>query len=57
MCPLQEFHELWPQLDLVVDGGRIKENECVESRRGSTVINLSQPGRFTIIRRGRSGGG
>lgn len=40
-----EFSELWPQLDLVVDGGRIggdgSDNELQSSRAGSTVVDLS----------------
>lgn len=54
----QEFQDLWPQLDLVLDGGRIeggpKEAEVEgESRMASTVVDLSQQGKFKIIRRGR----
>ncbi|KAH9278110.1 YrdC domain-containing protein, mitochondrial [Echinococcus granulosus] len=40
-----EFSDLWPQLDLVVDGGRIggdgSGDESVISRAGSTVVDLS----------------
>ena len=50
---LQEFQDLWPELDLVIDGGKIVESENADSRRGSTVVNLSEPGKFTIIRKGR----
>ena len=54
----QEFQDLWPQLDLVLDGGRIeggpREAEVEgESRMASTVVDLSQQGKFKIIRRGR----
>lgn len=49
----QEFEGLWPLLDLVVDGGRITESEEPSSRRGSTVVDLSRPGKFSIIREGR----
>lgn len=49
---VQEFEELWPQLDLVIDGGRISEVETEDSRKGSTVVNLSIPGTFSIIRKG-----
>ena len=54
----QEFQDLWPHLDLVIDGGRItvgegQEEEGPASRRGSTVVNLSQPGKFSVIREGR----
>ena len=56
---------LWPQLDLVVDEGRITtrggggggggegDGEYV-SRSGSTVVDLSIPGEFSIICLGRS---
>ena len=41
----------------MIDGGRITvgegQEESPESRRGSTVVNLSQPGKFSIIREGR----
>ncbi|KAL5106740.1 YrdC domain-containing protein mitochondrial [Taenia crassiceps] len=38
-----EFSDLWPQLDLVVDGGRIggDSDELQISRAGSTVVDLS----------------
>ncbi|KAL5457412.1 hypothetical protein EMCRGX_G034664 [Ephydatia muelleri] len=49
---IEEFEELWPQLDLVIDGGRISEVETEDSRKGSTVVNLSIPGTFSIIRKG-----
>ena len=49
----QEFQELWPQIDLVLDGGKIVKEETSQSRLGSTVINLAQEGKFTIIRDGR----
>jgi len=48
---IQEFSELWPQLDLVCDGGPLGDTEC--SRSGSTVVNLSVKGKYTIIRDGR----
>jgi tRNA threonylcarbamoyl adenosine modification protein (Sua5/YciO/YrdC/YwlC family) len=44
---ISEFTHLWPQLAVIVDGGRISE-----SRSGSTVVDLSQPGIYTIIRPG-----
>ena len=48
---LQEFEELWSDLEVVYDGGKLGTNE--EQRLGSTVVNLSDPGRFKIIRPGR----
>ena len=51
---VEEFQDLWPQLDLVIDGGRIVESETPTSRRGSTVVNLSKPGKFGVIREGSS---
>ncbi len=50
---VQEFKELWPSLDLVVDGGRIVEDEKVASRSGSTVVHLATQGTFNIVRNGR----
>ncbi len=50
---MQEFKELWPSLDLVVDGGRIVEDEKVASRSGSTVVHLATQGTFNIVRNGR----
>ncbi|XP_022082073.1 yrdC domain-containing protein, mitochondrial-like isoform X2 [Acanthaster planci] len=47
---VQEFEELWPKLDLILDGGQL--GDTVEARLGSTVVNLSIPGQFTIIRPG-----
>ncbi|XP_069105403.1 threonylcarbamoyl-AMP synthase-like [Argopecten irradians] len=47
---LQEFRELWPMLDLVVDGGML--GNTTESRQGSTVVDLSQTGMYRIIRDG-----
>lgn len=49
---------MWPQLDLVLDGGRIgggpgETEGGGESRMASTVVDLSQQGKFKIIRRGR----
>ncbi|EDO46648.1 predicted protein [Nematostella vectensis] len=47
---VEEFKSLWPHLDLVVDGGPVGDSP--ECRQGSTVINLSVPGQFSIIREG-----
>ncbi|NXH18544.1 YRDC protein, partial [Bucco capensis] len=47
-----EFQELWPQLSLVIDGGPIGDVQSPECRLGSTVVDLSVPGKFTIIRPG-----
>ncbi|KAL7874454.1 hypothetical protein SRHO_G00054240 [Serrasalmus rhombeus] len=45
---VHEFEDLWPKLAVVVDGGPIGD----QSRLGSTVIDLSVPGRYRIIRPG-----
>lgn len=61
---LEEFSDLWPQLDLVVDGGRIGgdsgDDESQISRAGSTVVDLSPAVRsqgqrlhYRILRDGR----
>ncbi|KAH0631048.1 hypothetical protein JD844_005129 [Phrynosoma platyrhinos] len=47
-----EFEELWPHLALVVDGGPVGDIHSPECRLGSTVIDLSVPGRFRVIRPG-----
>ncbi|XP_072275598.1 threonylcarbamoyl-AMP synthase [Pyxicephalus adspersus] len=49
---IEEFRDLWPMLSLVVDGGPIGEVQSPECRLGSTVVDLSVPGKFTVIRRG-----
>ncbi|XP_072534917.1 threonylcarbamoyl-AMP synthase isoform X2 [Salminus brasiliensis] len=45
---VNEFEDLWPKLAVVVDGGPIED----QSRLGSTVVDLSVPGRYRIIRPG-----
>lgn len=50
MCFLKEFESLWPQLDAVVDGGRIGDDST--SRDGSTVVDVSVKGYYKIIRPG-----
>jgi tRNA threonylcarbamoyl adenosine modification protein (Sua5/YciO/YrdC/YwlC family) len=47
---VEEFRELWPSLDLVIDDGVISNKE--DSRQGSTVVDLSRSGKFSIIRPG-----
>ena len=47
---LQEFEELWPQLDLIVDGGAL--GNTAQSRAGSTVVDLTVSGEFMVIREG-----
>jgi len=47
---IEEFKDLWPQLRLVVDGGRLSDSQ--ESRLGSTVVDLSVVGHYRIIRPG-----
>lgn len=47
---LDEFEYLWNQLDLLVDGGIL--NDTDKARLGSTVVDLSTPGTFRIIREG-----
>lgn len=47
---LQEFEEIWPKLDLIVDGGTLSNSE--QSRSGSTVVDLSEEGTFFIVRNG-----
>lgn len=47
---IEEFKEIWSKLDLILDGGVIGLTE--QCRKGSTVVNLSVPGKFSIIREG-----
>ncbi|XP_059585443.1 threonylcarbamoyl-AMP synthase [Alligator mississippiensis] len=49
---VSEFQDLWPQLSLVVDGGPIGDTQSPECRLGSTVVDLSVSGKYTIIRPG-----
>ncbi|XP_057561732.1 threonylcarbamoyl-AMP synthase [Hippopotamus amphibius kiboko] len=49
---VQEFQDLWPYLSLVIDGGPIGDGQSPECRLGSTVVDLSVPGEFGIIRPG-----
>ena len=46
----QEFQDLWPHLSLIIDGGPIGDGQSPECRLGSTVVDLSVPGKFGIIR-------
>ncbi|KAL4657549.1 YrdC domain-containing protein, mitochondrial [Arapaima gigas] len=48
---VHEFQDLWPRLALVVDGGPIGDQNS-KSRLGSTVIDLSVPGKYCVIRPG-----
>lgn len=47
-----EFEELWPELGAVFNGGQLGLSEA--QRAASTVIDLSVPEYYTIIRRGVS---
>ncbi|KAH3738009.1 hypothetical protein DPMN_044612 [Dreissena polymorpha] len=47
---IQEFQELWPQLDLICDGGQLGDTEF--SRQGSTVVDLSVKGTYHLVRDG-----
>ncbi|KAK6174860.1 hypothetical protein SNE40_013427 [Patella caerulea] len=46
---VEEFKDLWPMLDLIIDGGIL--SSCGE-RSGSTVVDLSTSGFYRIIRQG-----
>uniref|UniRef100_A0A1Y9H9F2 Threonylcarbamoyl-AMP synthase n=1 Tax=Anopheles farauti TaxID=69004 RepID=A0A1Y9H9F2_9DIPT len=47
---VREFKNLWHQLGAVFDGGQLGQSE--KQRAASTVIDLSVPGKYTIIRAG-----
>jgi len=49
---IKEFEEIWPKLDIIVDGGTLSNSE--QSRSGSTIVDLSSPGQFSIVRDGCS---
>jgi len=44
---LNEFIELWDDCAFIFDGGRISSG-----RQGSTIVDLSLPGKFSVQRRG-----
>ncbi|CAH0386344.1 unnamed protein product [Bemisia tabaci] len=46
----EEFRDLWDQLAAVFDGGKIGKSSA--SRAGSTVIDLSELGKYKIVREG-----
>lgn len=50
---VSEFSELWPKLGAIIDGGHLGDvhNEN-KQRSASTVVDLSVPGRYQIIRNG-----
>lgn len=43
---VQQFSALWPSLPLIVDGGTLQHSV------GSTVVDLSRPGTYSVIRQG-----
>ncbi|XP_061430699.1 threonylcarbamoyl-AMP synthase-like isoform X1 [Lethenteron reissneri] len=49
---VHEFRELWGSLAVVLDGGPLGDPSDPTSRLGSTVVDLSMPGSFRIIRAG-----
>lgn len=49
---INEFSHLWPELGGIFDGGKL--GGPLNSRLGSTVVDLSEPGYYQIIRPGSS---
>lgn len=47
---VNEFKDLWPELGAVFDGGQLGVSD--KQRAASTVIDLSEPNKFRIIREG-----
>lgn len=47
---IAEFSELWPKLHSVYDSGPIGGD--LDCREGSTIVDLSQPGSYRLVRRG-----
>ncbi|XP_050438901.1 threonylcarbamoyl-AMP synthase [Adelges cooleyi] len=46
----EEFSTLWPKIDAIFDGGPIGSSSL--SRLGSTIVDLSTPNHFSILRDG-----
>lgn len=50
---IYEFSDLWPELSVVFDGGHLGDIENdMKQRCASTVVDLSTPGYYQIIRNG-----
>ncbi|VDD86351.1 unnamed protein product [Enterobius vermicularis] len=49
---IEDFCDLWSKLDLVIDGGEIKGSPGHLSGEGSTVVDMSYEGTYSIIRDG-----
>ncbi|KAK6105954.1 Telomere recombination family protein [Brugia pahangi] len=49
---IEDFKDLWPELDLIIDDGIVLHRDGNVNREGSTVVNLSIPGTYSIIRDG-----
>lgn len=48
----KDFRELWPKIDLIIDGGQILDADGNICRSGSTVVNLCNSGTYSIVRDG-----
>lgn len=53
----EDFEELWPEIDCVFDNGILQKRHPdeaipVNQRLGSTVVDLTQPRKYTIVRKG-----
>ncbi|OON14253.1 hypothetical protein X801_09959 [Opisthorchis viverrini] len=50
----KEFSTIWPELDLIVDGGPISTCAKESARSGSTIVDLSSAskGLYHIVRPG-----
>lgn len=46
----KEFKEIWPYLDMIVDGGVLGIQD--PHRKGSTIVDLSMKNFYKIIRPG-----
>ncbi|CAG9534917.1 unnamed protein product [Cercopithifilaria johnstoni] len=49
---IEDFKDLWPELDLIIDDGTVLRPDGKVNHEGSTVVNLSIPGFYSIIRDG-----
>lgn len=47
-----EFHALWPELDGIFHSSKNSKKQNDKRRIGSTVVDVSRPGCFTVVRHG-----
>lgn len=50
---VEEFEDMWNEIDLVFDDGPIQSPTMIDCRLGSTVIDLTKPKKYKMVRRGQ----